>query len=287
MRYFLLAAVAACLPSAALASISQSDFIANQINVLEDDDFERLVNAGETVLDAPGDTRLEVGDYLTGIIRFTAIEAPFGSGTQVANATSTQPTITALFLTKITSVTGDNDNDNVVDTNFTFGAPTLAEWAAVYAGTGVSLPTTEGTVAIVYEDPDNVNPNIATWYLTANGTKLYEWGFRGDGNESWSAGADTNDTTNAFDGIPPVGGSFQAALNVTKYHAGIPLTGLFGPGTPEILFLGGSLTGSSNSRLPVRSDVDILIRPVPEPTTIATWAGLVAAASLVAGRRRS
>ncbi|MEQ8848790.1 hypothetical protein [Botrimarina sp.] len=285
MRYFIFLALIAGFPCVASASITAGDLVGGQLNALEDDDFEMLVNAGGTVLAPGANTVLDVGDYLAGVIRFTAVEAPFGSGTQTANATSTQPTITALFLTRITSVTGDNDNDGQIDTNFTFGAPTVAEWAAVFAGTGAPIATTDGSIAVVFQDPTNIDPSIPTWYLTADGTELWEWGMRGDANEFWQAAADSADISTAFDVVTD-SGLFSAALNVTEQGAGPKLGPTFGPGSAEVLLVGGSLAPSFNPILPVRSDVDILIRPIPEPATALTWIGLVSAAAAMRGRRR-
>lgn len=272
------------------ASITIANLISGQQNNLEDDDFEMLVNAGGTVANPGTDTILGVGDFLAAILRITAVQSPVG-GSNIAEAGATEATITALVLAKVASVTAfaGGVQDSLADVLYTFTAPTLAEWASVFAPVaGAPIATTAGTIAVVFADPDNIDQSLGiNSFASVNGTELWEVGFTGSSpNEYWTAQTDTDDVTTAF-GL--ISGLFNASLSVTEQGAGPLLAPQLPSGGGQMLLVGGSLSGiPNNDILPfgVISDVDIRITPiVPEPATLATWFGLVVAAGMGAGRK--
>jgi hypothetical protein len=256
-------------PSPAAAGVV-SKLVMNRVNELEDDDFEMLVNAGRTIT-APGtDTRVDVGDFIAGIIRISALRVPAGSTPPVASFPQPSPTFTGIFVQKVLSVTKllGGVMDGINDVVITMGAPTLADWAGLGLPAHL-IPENAGTIGIMFDDPDDLNQSLARplAFASVNGTKLWEFGFKG---------------------LP--GERFSGNLNVTGYYAGPkllpqPVVG----GFADVLVRNGSIGAAApGSSFPISSDTDILIlptvQPVPEPGSVLIWGGL--AATWVAVRRR-
>jgi hypothetical protein len=276
-------------PSPAAAGVV-SKLVMNRVNELEDDDFEMLVNAGRTIT-APGtDTRVDVGDFIAGIIRISALRVPAGSTPPVASFPQPSPTFTGIFVQKVLSVTKllGGVMDGINDVVITMGAPTLADWAGLGLPAHL-IPENAGTIGIMFDDPDDLNQSLARplAFASVNGTKLWEFGFKGLPGERWTAQTDTDRVNTAF---RIVTGNFSGNLNVTGYYAGPkllpqPVVG----GFADVLVRNGSIGAAApGSSFPISSDTDILIlptvQPVPEPGSVLIWGGL--AATWVAVRRR-
>jgi hypothetical protein len=152
--------------------------------------------------------------------------------------------------------------------------------AAAWTGLGLAAPVSANTLAVLYSDPDGpqnmVNPaalgGVAGSLATAtNGTKLWEAGFAGGGNdptEFWIGDASSQNIVNLQNL------SYRASLNVTQAEpvvAGILL------GDHDLLNLGvlaqvqftGAKENLSAGNFQIRTDSDIYVRVVPEPATVA------------------
>lgn len=266
------------------ASITLGDLVANLQNELEDDDFEMLVNSGGSVSSPGADTTLDVGDYLAGIFRIGSLRVPTG-GPQAALAGDTEATITALFLTQVATktISGPNLPDGTLDVVLTFTAAPLADWATVF-DVPANIATASGTIAVLFEDPDNIDQTAGLGsFATADGPMAWELGHLGLPGEFWRAQSDTDDVTNAF--ATGTTGPFSANLNVTKYGIGPQLAPqAVSGGFADVLLRNGSFGSPATGAdppFPVSSDVDLLMRPVPEPASIVAWLGLLSFAALV------
>jgi hypothetical protein len=283
------------------AAISLGNIVGGVINELEDDDFDMLVNAGGTlsspgtdfIIPLTGDNTIDVGDYLAAIVRITGVRVPVG-GAQVATATDSEATITAVVFQRIATrlVLAGGAADGINDVIYGFATPTAAEWAAV--GMPLALiPSNDSTFIIAFEDADNIDQttgSAATAFATVDGIKLWELGFTGAAGEFWTASSDTFDIGTSF-GV--VTGSFTAAINVTGQFAGPVLVPFVRPGgavIADVHLVNGSIGAASPGAFPpfpVSSDVDILIQPVvPEPASLLIWGGLLAGAGMWGRTRR-
>jgi hypothetical protein len=285
-------------------SITLADLKFGVVNRAEDDDFEFLINAGGTVGSpgydvshstvpggthtVTGDTTAGVGDFIVGMIRFTALYAP--PGNLVASAGPNERTFVGIFALKVTSTTEGN----------LFGVPhpirltnaSVAEWTAL----GLPLiPANEGTAIMVFDDLDNINAtvsdgpdagdeNFAEALATVGGTKLYELGFTGDPDEFWRATGPTGPFAAGYSTVASLG-SFNAAVGVVARFNGAPELADIGPpfvtdenistgdGKAKIAINGDVLgSGSQHGSFPVITDTDVFFMPVPEPASIVLFA---------------
>lgn len=281
----------------ARAAITTGNLFANVVNELEDDDFDLLVNAGGTIKAPGAGTVVDVGDFVFGVFRITALRVPPG-GAAVASATDTEASFTGYLALKVASKSGAGVGaapDGFNDANFMMVAPTLAEWAVLFAGDPTLasyIPVNPGTMLVVHEDPDNISQGLATAdavLKTVSGPKLWEIGIDPTNltPNSWTVQSDTDDVATAFLAIT---GSFSANLDLLGQFAGPPLNPIALPlgGTADVLLRNGSF-GSAAPGAPafgISSDVDALINPAPEPATLAVWAGLGGIGLAVGLRRR-
>jgi hypothetical protein len=280
---FLAVAALAVLPSVSQAAIRQH-LDNGVINQLEDDDFETLINAGGTIAAPGADTSIDVGDFLVGMFRITALYAPPGNPNFDPGDNPGDESFTGIFAAKVTSVTPLGGGQ----ASFSFTNASLAEWTAI--GVPV-LPTVDGTALIMFDDPDNIDHTIddlATALATVDGAMLWEFGFDGDGDLGWVAtGPDDVSGFPAFG----TGGTFNAALNVTAQGVGpvlIPFVNGFFPGDSQLFFTGSVSTPGSavGDGFDVQSDSDAFILPVPEPASMIVWTGMIGAGMFGAYRRR-
>lgn len=255
------------------------------LNELEDDDFETHIKFGGTVSSPGASSIVEEDDYLVGVVRITNfITAGFDPGDTFGD-----PTLTFLFAAQVDTAVMNGAGD----WDFTFNPLDAADWTAL--GMPVT-PDNDGVFGILYDDPDNINEkedDLATALATANGTKLYEFGFTGKAGETWQATTSSNDTDDA--GLGGFG-SFGAFLNVVERFAGpelIPMPiDLFFPGAPgeaDLAIVNGGLRGPGTTvgdGFDIQSDADFFLNAVPEPNTLAVFA-TIGVVGLVGRRRRA
>jgi hypothetical protein len=278
------------LPTLSQAAVL-GDLVEGVQNELEDDNFEMLVNAGGTIAAPGADTIVNVGDFLLGIIRISAIRVPPG-GPAAASYPQPSNTFTGVFAQKVATAAGAGIGgapDGILDANFSFIAPSLAEWAALGLPAHL-IPITPGTNFIMFDDPDDLDQTLPLLgaFGSVGGTKLWEFGLSATATIKSVASTDTDDVTTAF----------AAVTGATT--ANLDLLASFGPGanvilapqpvlggTADMLLRNGSLGNPApGSSFPVSSDVDLLITPnfvVPEPASILVWRQ--ALASRVAGEK--
>lgn len=251
-------------------------------NLLEDDDYELLVNAGGTVDNPGADTILNDGDFLAGIFQITSLYE--GWAKVPANQTAVFPadseTFTGVFLLKVVASGGGPGAYT-----FDFAAATNAEWAAV----GMPIaPVNDGTALILFDDPDNLDAEdtpVSDAIASVDGTKLYEFT-----SAFWSA---TGFLSNDVSDIPAIGGfgTFQAGLNVLERFNGAPQLAKLGPDAgaafaPYDAAIIGGVDGQSLGDFDAGSDADLFINVVPEPTAIVVWSALGAIGLAFGWRRR-
>jgi hypothetical protein len=107
----------------------------------------------------------------------------------------------------------------------------------------------------------------------------------------------TTNTDDALEVDTGAASGFQAGLNVTFQGAGPELSFFeilqdLGFDTPDGEFqlqLQGTFESVStlNPILPVQTDADIYLQPIPEPLSVLVWGGLISVFSLLFSRRRA
>ena len=233
------------------------------ITQLEDNDWESLVDDGDGVV--------EVGEILYGMFEITDVRdvSPGTQGVQPRQAEM----FTGVFVTEVAQV--------LPPQKYIGGATYVMKPAAAAAWTSVGLaaPVSANSMAVIYSDPDGpqlmVDPatgSVATSLATAtNGTKLWEFGFAGGGNdpsEFWIGDADSPSIVNLQDLM------YKASLNVTEAEpvvSGIILgdhnfKNWLAPA--QLQFTGG-MESKSAGDFQIRTDSDFYVRVVPEPATVA------------------
>lgn len=172
------------------------------ITTLEDDDWEILVQGGDFTgpggtwtggtIGAPGSNTVGIGDIFVGMIRISQILKPGPGGDTDFNENG-GGTISAIFAIKLAAEVGGT----VVSTFLS-----NEEWAAVGLDALGFTRVAANTIAVVFDDPDNVEPEAAgdgtvTDDLTnagaagpptnpsgPNGTRLWEFGIT-DAENFW------------------------------------------------------------------------------------------------------
>lgn len=258
---------------------------------LEDD------NAETQNIDLNGNTLLDVGDSLRGIVKFPQIRNLDDLST-VSLDGGVNSDLSAVFeVVVLTKVLNDDPATPFVEYDFTFGP------SAAFAA---SLGLPAGTMIAFYEDDiDNVALGGATCTTAGaggdceanvlDGTLVLTLGFSaGETDELWQALQSPEDPT-VGGGIPPstAVGNFQFQLDVLSSSLGnfglqptpIPVLG----GDGFIPWIGsGSVLGTQNVNTPydVTSDSD-LQASIPEPGTLGLMGvGLLALAGFARKRFR-
>lgn len=285
-------------PIEAEASIATDLLFDGVVNKLEDNDWDAgiLTNGG-------GSTTLDVGDILFGMYEIQQVVN--NQNTSQINLRSTN-TFTGVFAQRV--ATKDQPGGQFAGaaaTRFTFAPLTDLEYSALAASFS-ALPAVRGSsdsMFFVYDDlgPPFVNGNagsINSSLATAtNGTLLWEFGFR-DGDELFVADVNTDvlASTGSLD--------FVGWINLTYTTAAGAATGVSfmdhltvpappdGNGPPvtavlsEMQIHGTLEPGASPGNFAIATDTDIFVLPkfVPEPSSLLVFLGLIATAGLAVAR---
>lgn len=249
-------------------------------------------------------------------------QVSYASSSDVAKPTTN--TFTAISATKVASVTqtgsvtlpdGSTSNSYYIS----FAPLTGSEWDALISGgflPGAAKPTAVGSFGTMFDDgsldnsPSWIHPDLDEgtendgvafhpddWdndFATALGTKLWEFGFTGTGGAAQSGEFWSAFITNGTGQFAPSTVTFTAGLNETYAHIAHPALlqhdGFnFTTGFYYDFELSGSIPYSTvQGDGFYATDTDIMIRPTPEPASLALLGlGLAAFGGVVYRRRRN
>jgi hypothetical protein len=279
---FLVAFAVVCvalMPTLSAASITPADFVGGVINQLEDNDFQAGFLGGDTTLD--------VGDIVFGNVRIQELTVPPFFGPVVADDTA-PTTFTAIFALQVTAKSGPADPDQPAQAGSTyswsFGPVSDAAWLAIFGPT-VANPTSTGvrvdsdTMIKVYQDfnpPDYTDSSEPQ--SGSNGTPLYEFGFRPGGTLAdgfWTVGAPTDVPLSLTlgSGLFDMGLHQLAGTDIFESHDFLDYSSAFGSSVEYDIEGFGSFGNppGPDPFLPIASDGDFFVLPVPEPATLAIW----------------
>lgn len=253
------------------------------LNQLEDDDFEFF-------FDLDGNGLVGVGDRFFGVFRIQGINGTLlGPGDR---------SITAVFAVEATSVVGAAGSATQI--NFsplqTAGAnDAIAQWAVVTAALGVTTPapTSDDTVAIIYEIPDvgtttqfgGIPASVDSFDDSNGGIKLAELG---DGGVGGVFRFETRGEAGVDDPLNVIMADFVSRniinLDVVVDEDDIIVWGpWFGVGN----FIPPSITNPGSWALATDTDFTTELQIIPEPASSAVFCGLIAACFGARRRRKA
>lgn len=280
-----------------------SELTRNEVNQLEDDNFESFFN------EVGSASTIDVGDRFLGVISIQALFAPPGVPPATYIPGLTNPTFTAVFALETARVVTTAAN------TFIYFKPVTTDWSTAF---GLDLPDVNAnTIAVFYDDVEQGDLRAATalglqasidTYVGNN--RVWEFGFNG---------ADLDD-----DGVTTLGEFFVAVGNVginaigtqlssianiinlglVENFTSIPLlkhdflkndavsqgaallAGVSFDNDAELQGSGQITTASSAVVWDFKTDTDLYIFPIPEPSSMVLWGIGALGLGLAAARRR-
>lgn len=316
MRKYLFAAIAIALSLTQLATARAgaiSELVIGPVNMLEDDNFERFFKG-------PGNiaaNTIEVGDRFLGTIRIQGIEGPPETFGYVPGGNDV--TFTGVFAVEAAAIehvniSGGLDPDR---TNVYFKPLGTTDWDTAFGLTGIN-PDNPNTILQFWDDLTIAQAQATGSLQDAvsnfmGSNKVYEFGFEGaaadfnggltDAGEFFIA---TGDFGSQVIGVDLAGLRNIINMNVIEmYNDAVelrPHTYLAGDGVsqPRALEAGASFANAADFQamgniastnasgpFPIRTDTDLYIQPVPEPSSLAIFAiGTMGGAFVIRNRRR-
>jgi hypothetical protein len=233
------------------------------ITQLEDNDWESLVDDGDGVV--------EIGEILYGMFEITDVR-DVSPGTQGVQPRQSEM-FAGVFVTEVARVLPPQKY--IGGATYVMKPASAAAWTSL----GLAAPVSANTMAVIYSDPDGpqlmVDPatgNVASSLATAtNGTKLWEFGFAGGGNdpaEFWTGDTDSPSILNLEEL------TYKAALNVTEAEPAVSGIVLGDHNfknwrAPTQLQFTGGMESTAAGDFRIRTDSDFYVKVVPEPATVA------------------
>jgi hypothetical protein len=300
-RFLILVACLSVLGFAAPASagaLSQLFFTGDD-NVIEDNDWENFIDPNQNGL-------VDQFDIAYGIFETTRVtDIPTGQFHDLGQAPLPGSFAGAFCLQALQVLPPNSVGNPTSDWIIVWGPAPAAAWVATFG----FAPNSAGTVALVYDDTSTPIVNaghpggLATAIATAlDGTPLWEFGFAGGPNEQWISTSNTN-----FHSAGLVTLNWLANINRTwtfPAAAGINLlqTNRFFDLADDGLANGSSnvsgelqvdgqidlaISGPEALNWSIKTDTDFVIRPTPEPGSLALLGlGLIGGGVAVYRRRR-
>lgn len=274
--------LAAALIATAAMSSANAFFLYPGVTILEDDNRETLIKgAGNTATGI-----IQVGDKLRGVIKFSAIQQETGPGSQ----SPITPELTGIFETEVMAIV-DADSNGIAE-YIGFG-PSAGFTSTYGAGAMVALFTGGSSLDIV------ACASIAACEAAAtDGASWMTVGF-GDLDDQWyAAGANLN-----FGAVGGLGGATKVAavnyaLTILSNGTGYGFNEQaldcmpFGPfacagdGKTDLVGSGDVLGGRGlTNGYGARSDIDVRLSVIPEPTSLALLGGAMFGLAFVRRRK--
>jgi hypothetical protein len=297
-----------CLLVLGFAASSQAGalsqlYLTGDENVIEDNDWENFVDVN------PQGTPLfvDVGDIAYGIYETSRVNNVQTAQFHPLGQAPLPGSFAGVFMLQALAVFAPTDAGNPTPGSYfiSWGPAPAANWNTTFGFT----PNSAGTIAVVYDDTSTPIVNAAAGSVGASiataidGTPLWEFGFAGGPNESWSSVSNSN----SF-GAGLVALTWLANLNETWTYAAaqgikLQLTNRFfdladdGVANNSSSVFGQlqvdgaldlAITTPEAANWMIKSDTDFVIRPIPEPGSLALLGlGIAAIGGTVYRRRRN
>ncbi len=298
-----------CAEAGAVGSL-----VFNEINELEDDNFEVFFKQqADGSYETATTGTIEVGDRFLGSISVQGINSPPGELPAAYTPGADDPTFTGIFAIEAAAkedvdVSGSGDIDT---TNIFFKPLETTDWDDSFGITGFN-PNNANTVAMFWDDVTqgelSTSGSLQDALSTFQGTnKVWEFGYEGaDFADDGVSDLGEFFVTTGNEGIDTVGSDLGSISNLINLNLlennSVPLvkhTWLETDGAAEPAAVGAGVTFGAEAHLqasgdiantsasgpfPIRTDTNLYIKPVPEPSSLAIFA--VAAVGLAGLRSR-